>query len=636
MLAELEWRQLVVEERSGATPEYRFRHGLVQEAAYMTLVEARRRELHLRVGEALVELHRDSPAEAYGLLGHHFAEAGEPERAVEYLLKAGDAARAAYAEDEAVELYRRALGFMERTGDQAQARQTLLKIGLTHHLAFEYGTANEAFSEAFTRPVPAPAQLEPSERITWTQPAGWDRMVAPGHGVPGEPGTEVTRNLFRGLVAIGRTFDIEPDLAERFTVSDDGRTYRFTLLPDAVWSDGSPVTADDFAFTYAQMAADSVSTASWLDGLSASALDERTLEIRLDEPRNQVLYVLAQPPLFAWPRHVYEREGRDWHRALPLVGNGPFVLTSRDDDRLVIEAAPCWRGPRGNVGEVTIELEPSPAVAARRWQSGDYDVLDGVLVRKAVADHVTVVQRSPGMTTWYLGFDARQAPIDDARVRRAFAHAIDRHGPAELLGAAAAETGGLLPPTMPGHSNRVAPRFDPERARALLSEAGYADARALGEIVLLSPVLWEDAASQVAAQLTQIGVRVRVLGVASDRNAMTAIDQRAAHAWLWGWVADVPDPGGGFLEPMLRWAPWLYRDERLERLLARAATLRDQGERLRTYREFERTWIGEHAAVVPLAYADPQLWRRPWVTGMWTNAIARSTFADAVVSRPQA
>ena len=117
-LSELQWLQLVVEERSGTSPEYRFRHGLVQEAAYGSLVEARRRELHLRVGEALVELHRDSPAEVYGLLAHHFAEADEPERAVEYLLKAGDTARAGYAEEEAIELYRRALGFMERTGDQ--------------------------------------------------------------------------------------------------------------------------------------------------------------------------------------------------------------------------------------------------------------------------------------------------------------------------------------------------------------------------------------------------------------------------------------------------------------------------------------------------------------------------------------
>jgi ABC-type transport system substrate-binding protein/class 3 adenylate cyclase len=628
-LSELEWLQLVVEERSGAAPEYRFRHGLVQEAAYGTLLEARRRELHLRVGEALQELHRDSPAEVHGLLARHFAEGDDPERAVEYLLKAGDAARAVYADEEAIELYRRALGFMERTGDEARARQTLLKIALTHHLAFDYRAANEAFGEAFARPAPPPDRLEPSERITWALTAAWDRAVAPGHSWS-KPADEVTRNLFRGLVASGRDFEIEPDLAERFTVSDDGRSYRFTLRPDALWSDGAPVTADDFAFTFARMAADEVVTASWLDGVSASAVDERTLEIQLREPRNDFLYLLAMPPLFAWPRHVYEREGRDWHRAVPLFGNGPFVLTSRDENRVVLEAAPSWHGARGNIGEVTIELEALPAVAADRWRSGEYDVLDDVIARRAVADEETVVERSPGMMTWYLGFNARRAPLDDARVRRALAHAVDRNPPAESLRAAAADTGGLLPPTMPGHSHRVAPRFDPDRARPLLSEAGYADGRALGEIVLVCLDLWEDAASDVAAQLAAVGVRVRLLSTASDPEGLAAIEERA-HAYVWGWGADNPDPGGGVLEPILGSLRWLYRDEQLEQLLARAASLRNQDERLRRYREFERIWIGEQAAVVPLAYADRVLWRRPWVTGMWANAVAMSTFAEAVV-----
>ncbi len=631
-LSELQWLQLVVEERTGAAPEYRFRHGLVQEVAYGTLVEARRRELHLRVGEALVELHRGSPAEAYGLLAHHFAEADEPERAAEYLLKAGDAARAVYAEEEAIELYRRALGFMERTGDEASPRETLLKIALTHHLAFDYHAANEAFDEAFARPAPTPQRLEPSKRITWAVPAAWDRVMAPGHSDT-KPAFEVARNLFRGLVAIGRDFEIDPDLAERFNVSDDGRLYRFTLRRDALWSDGAPVTADDFAFTFAQMAEDDVATAYRLDGVSADAVDERTLEIQLREPRNHFLYLLATPPFFAWPRHVYEREGRDWHRAVPLVGNGPFVLRSRDENRVVLGAAPSWHGARGNVGEVTIELEGSHAVAGDRWRSGEHDVLDEVLTFRAVADDETVVQRSPGMFTWYLGFNARRAPLDDARVRRALAHAVDRHGPAEPLRGTATGTGGLVPPTIPGHSHRVAPASDPDRARALLGEAGYADGRALGEIVLACLDLWEDAASDVAAQLAVIGVRARLLSLASDVQLAAAIEEHA-HAFLWAWIGEYRDAGGGFLDLVLRSEPCLYRDEELEELMARAASLRDQDERLRMYRDFERIWIGEQAAVVPIAYGDRLLWRRPWVTGMWVNALEISTFAHAVVRRP--
>lgn len=627
-LSELQWRQLVVEERGGPAAEYSFRHGLVREAAYGALVEARRRELHRQVGEALVELHRDSPAEAFGLLALHFAEADEPRRAVEYLLLAGDAARAVYAEEEAIALYRRALAFMERTGEEARARETLLKIGLTHHLAFDYGAANEAFGEAFALPAPPYVRLEPIERITWALTAAWDRALAPGQSHT-KPANEVTVNLFRGLVACGRELDVEPDLAERFTVSADGRSYWFTLRPDARWSDGVPVTADDFAFTFAQMAEDGATTAYMLDGVSASAVDEQTLEIELREPRNDFLYRLSQPAFFAWPRHVYQRDGRDWHRAASLVGNGPFVLVGRDEDRVVLQASPSWRGSRGNVGEVTIELEAS-STAASRWRSGEFDILDDVIARTAVADEDTVVERAPGMSTWYLGFNAGRAPVDDPRIRRAVAHAIDRIPPAKALGAVAAETGGLVPPTLPGHSHRVAPRFDPDRARGLLSEAGYPGGRALDELVLVCLDLWEPAASEVAGQLAAVGVRVRLLVTASDPEGWAAVER--AHAYVWAWGADHPDPGGGVLDPILSWYP-LYRDERLERLLAQAASLRDQPERLRTYRELERIWIGEQAAVVPLAYSDRNLWRRPWVTGLWANAIAMSTFAEAVVTQ---
>jgi ABC-type transport system substrate-binding protein len=630
-LSELQWLQLIVEERSLPVPEYRFQHGLVQEVAYGALVEARRRELHRAVGEALESIHRDSLEEVWGLLARHFTEADEPERAVAYLLKAGDAARSSFANEEALAHYQRALAFLDELGDTERARQILLRIALTHHLAFDYPAANEAFGAAFARPPPVSARMEPSERITWAVAGAGFTEVAPGLSYS-KQGWEVGRNLFRGLVAVGRDFDIEPDLAERFGVSDDGRSYRFTLRSDARWSDGAPVTADDFAFTFARMVEDDVPTAFWLDGVSASAVDERTLELRLREPQNYFLYLLGTPPLSAWPRHVCRREGRDWHRAVPLVGNGPFVLTGHDENRVVIEAAPSWYGTRGNVGEVTIEPVASTAVAGERWRSGEYDVLDDVIAAGAVADDQTVVQRSPGMTTWYLGFNARRPPLDDVRVRRALAHAVDRRGPAESLRVAAAETGGLVPPTMPGHSHRVSPKFDPDRARALLGEAGYRDGRRLGEIVLACLDVWEGAASAVAAQLATLGVRVRILSVASDPELDAAIEEHA-HGFVWAWRADHVDPGGGFLDSILRVSPWLYRDEELEALLVRAASFRDQDERLRTYREFERIWIGDQAAVVPLAYEDQFLWRRPWVTGMWSNAIAMSTFAEAVVRR---
>ena len=185
---------------------------------------------------------------------------------------------------------------------------------------------------------------------------------------------------------------------------------------------------------------------------------------------------------------------------------------------------------------------------------------------------------------------------------------------------------------MPGHSHRVTPSFDLERARSLLTEAGHPEGRGVAEVVLTHWGHWEDGA-RVGAQLAEVGIRVRRLPAHSYAELTAAIKSRA-HAYIWAWAYDSPDPGSGFLQPLLTWATWLYRDEQLEGLLRRAASLHDQDERLRAFREFERLWIGEHAAVVPLAYTDRMLWRRPWLTGMWANAIARSSFAEAVVRRP--
>ena len=182
---------------------------------------------------------------------------------------------------------------------------------------------------------------------------------------------------------------------------------------------------------------------------------------------------------------------------------------------------------------------------------------------------------------------------------------------------------------MPGHSHRVAPAFDPDRARALLSEAGYADGRALGEIVLACLDLWEDAASDVG-RAARGGRRSSSTAAPPPIPRWTAAIEEHAHAYIWAWIADYPDPGGGFLEPILTLpgstatsssrSCWLERPRSATRTSACARTASSSGSGSAS----KRPWCRSRT---PTA----ELWRRPWVTGMWANAIAISTFAEAVV-----
>jgi ABC-type transport system substrate-binding protein len=140
-----------------------------------------------------------------------------------------------------------------------------------------------------------------------------------------------------------------------------------------------------------------------------------------------------------------------------------------------------------------------------------------------------------------------------------------------------------------------------------------------------------EAAADIAEQLGRIGVRTQLLRVASDPELERAIEDEA-DMFMWAFGADYPDAGRGFLEPVFDEEPVLYRDEALAGLLAQARSTRVQDERLGLYRAFEREWIGEHVAMLPLAYKDTRLVHRPWITGMWVHSVGMSSFAHAVVT----
>ena len=629
-LSQLQRLELIVEEQRRPYPSYRFRHGLVQEAAYAALTEARRRELHGRVGRALEQLldgESDSPR-ALAHLARHFSAADDTERAAHYLILAGDQARALYADEEAILHYRAARRFLQQMGDDRRSRETLFKIALVHHLSFNYPEAEAAYDEAFACKVPP---VEQPQILTGRMVTGMSeaREVAPGLDYTSDANV-LTEHVFSGLLQVDRDLNVMPALAENFRVSADGLSYLFQIRASARWSDGHPVTAHDFVRTWDRVREISTVTAFLLEDVErAEALDDHTLEVTLREPRNYFLYVLAVASSYPWPAHLVDELGDEWYRRAPLVSNGPFTVERSGEDGMTLRANPDFDGQRGNLAEVEIRFWHAPSDIIRLWEERVLNVLSNNDTAVLAADPDVEVEVVPALSTMMVGFHPRER-FGDARVRAAVAAAIGTlAGAMEQRGLPVrpARGGGVLPPAMPGHTRHMHDPISIDRARELLTEAGHPGGEGLPELRLVMHHPLRDFAGAVEEALAQIGLRTDLRWV-SVGESLSLVE---CDAWLSAWQADYPDPDGFFRGLLSPRHIDVLGDAELGELLSRAHASRNRDERLRLYGEVDRRLVTQ-ALMVPVQYGRSVLLKRDGFDGIWANALTRLRFDQATVA----
>jgi ABC-type transport system substrate-binding protein len=360
---------------------------------------------------------------------------------------------------------------------------------------------------------------------------------------------------------------------------------------------------------------------------TAEALDDRTLEVHLREPRSYFPYVLTSAWAFPWPRHRCEELGDEWTKPENLVGNGPFMLVEWDKEHALLQANPHWAGAHGNVREIHFSFHSKGSDMIERWRAGELDLLH-VYQPISPDEPATLRDVVPELGLQYIGFAADRHPFSNEHVRKAFSHAVDRdlYIDTQPTLARAATRGGAIPPAMPAHSHRIAPDYDLERARALLDEAGYPGGKGLPEIELLVPH-WLQPPDALAEQWKAIGARVKIRVA---RAPIEATQLEGSHMWWTGWMADFPDPDG-FFRGLLRQEWPFYRDDDILELLDQGRSLRDQSERMRAYHEVDRLWVSERAAILPLAYPRSVLLRRPWVEGLWASPLSRAHLDTVVI-----
>lgn len=641
---------------------YRFRHSLFQRHLYNGLKEIERELLHGDVGAVLEELYGERADDIAPQLAWHFAEAGQGEKAVGYLVRAGDQARMAYAHQEATDYYHRALAFLKEQGEHERAARTLMKLGLTYHSAFDFRSARQAYEEGFALwqraeeiwptvpPPPAPHAL----RVDWLNPPTLDPIMMEDIYSVG-----VINQLFSGLVDVGPEMDVMPDVARTWEVLEGGRRYVFHLRDDVRWSDGTPVTAEHFEYAWKRVldpATDSPNASLLYDvkaarafhqgevsdpeSVGVRALDEVTLEVELERPTGYFLHLVAHGPTYPVPRHVVEAHGETWTEVRKIVTNGPFKLESWQlGESIVLVRNPEYHGRfRGNLQRVELSLLEDPSETMEMYETDGLDILDlwglsPLEMDRARQRHAGEYVSVPRLATGFVGVDLSRPPFDDPRVRRAFSLATDRETLADVVlrGYCFPATGGVVPPGMPGHSPGIGLPYDPDRACQLLAEAGYPGGRDFPVVDLLVPSF---PAFSLGSEYLQAKWREN-LGAEIAWEAMEwgmfldRLDREPPHMFALAWGADYPDPdyflSVDFLRERTGW-----RNEAYDRLMEQAKRITDQEERMKLYGQADRILV-EDAAIIPLTYDRSHLLVKPWVRKFPMSAIKAWFWKDVII-----
>jgi oligopeptide transport system substrate-binding protein len=461
--------------------------------------------------------------------------------------------------------------------------------------------------------------------------------------------------LFEGLTAVDeRTSQPVPAAAQSWEESADGLSWTFHLRGGLRWSNGEPLTADDFvrswrriltpafAAEYAYLLypirnarAFNVGTVTDPSSLGLAAPDARTLRIELAHRTPYLPVLVAQPPWFPVNPRVLERfgasvkRGTAWTREGNLVGNGPFTLREWvPNARLAVARNENY----WNAGAVTLRgivflPTESPEAEERDFRAGQVHVTYALPVakiqeyRREAPDRLRV---DPFLQTFFLRFNVGRAPLGDPRVRRALSLAIDRDALARrvLFGAYPAAHS-FTPPDCGGYTARAGIGLDVALAQRLLSESGHPGGAGLPAIEVQ---VRNDNVQQAVMEAVQEMWR-RELGV---RVTLASIEQKT---WLQnqqtlnysistaGWAGDFLDPvtfldlfvtGGGN-----NWTGW--GDSAYDRMIADAAEARGAGERMEAFQRAE-AYLLEKGPVAPLYFGAHSYLIQPYVRG-WTPAV---------------
>ena len=429
--------------------------------------------------------------------------------------------------------------------------------------------------------VPAPTAVPPAKKTLLRLPEGANIVNTMDPGVTsGGAGLEQIQNMFEGLIYVDQiTGELKPGQAEKWTISPDGLTYTFNLRANLKWSDGQPLKASDFEYAWKRVTdpatksrytqyfypvkgAEAYNTGKGkAEDMMVKATDDRTLVVTLERPAGFFLQIVAAWSAYPVRKDTIEKNGDKWTLTKEsYISNGHYRLVEwKPQQSMKVEKNPNYWGENKGPDEIVWTLFDDPnakAILAYEANELDHAQVVGADIARIKNDPKLSkeMQKLERQGSQWIVLDTKNPPFDNLKVRQALNLATNAKQINQVvLKDAYFDAVSIIAPGIPGQKKENALGYSVEKAKQLLSEAGYAGGKGW-------PANVKFTYSSASAENKAIGEAVQamwkdVLGIDIVLDPMEAKafdDWRRSrkdqpfHMYVSGWGSDYEDPNNWY------------------------------------------------------------------------------------------
>lgn len=495
--------------------------------------------------------------------------------------------------------------------------------------------------------VPAGVQLAPLQRMVINN--GSEVASLDPHKVEGTPESNIILNLLEGLVSTDANGHLAPAVAESWE-NTDYQTWTFHLRPGGVWSDGSPVTAQDFVYSWQRLADPKTGSpyASYLqyarienidailagkkppESLGVSAIDDKTLKVTLSEPVPYFVSMLSHTSMKPVKQSVVEKFGDKWTLPQNYVGNGAYRLSEWVvNERIVLERSPSyWNNSKTVIEQATFLPLSSEVSDINRYRSGEIDITNSAIppnlyakMKREIPEQLHV---NPYLCTFYYEINNQRAPFTDERVRAAVKLTLDRDIIANKIMGQGQIPAYSFTPTFTEGGNFSQPEWAGwtqekrnEEAKKLLAQAGFTAEKPLKFTLLYNTSDQNKQQAIAAASMWKKNLGAQV--TLQNQEWKTSLQSRhegqfdVARAT---WCGDYNEPSA-FLNMLLSNSSnntFFYKSPAFDALIASTLKASDATARSAIYQQAE-TLLDKDSALIPVYYRVSARLVKPTVGG---------------------